>query len=89
MIAQQASQFADRGFLSFMSFTAMLSVSLALINILPLPALDGGHIVIIIIEAIIRRELPLKIKLAIQQAGMFLLLGLMLYVIVNDILKLV
>jgi len=72
-----------------MSFTAMLSVSLALINILPLPALDGGHIVIIIIEAIIRRELPLKIKLAIQQAGMFLLLGLMLYVIVNDILKLV
>ncbi len=89
MIAQQASQFADRGFLSFLSFTAMLSISLALINILPLPALDGGHIVIIVIEAVIRREIPLKIKLALQQVGMFLLLGLMLYVVVNDILKLI
>ncbi len=89
MIAQQASQFAEHGFYSFIYFTAMLSISLALINILPLPALDGGHIVIIIIEAIISREIPIKIKLGIQQVGMFLLIGLMLYVIINDVLRLV
>ncbi len=88
MIAQQATQFADRGFWSFLSFTAMLSISLALINILPLPALDGGHLVIIIVEAVIKREIPLKIKLGLQQIGMLILLGLMVYVIINDILKL-
>ncbi len=88
MIAQQATQFADRGVLSFLSFTAMLSLSLALINILPLPALDGGHLIIIIVEAIMRREISVKVKLGIQQVGIFLLLGLMFYVIVNDVLKL-
>ena len=66
----------------------MLSISLALINILPLPALDGGHLVIIIVEAVIKREIPLKIKLGLQQIGMLILLGLMVYVIINDILKL-
>ena len=88
MIAQQATQFADRGFWSFLSFTAMLSISLALINILPLPALDGGHFLIIIIEAILRREISVKVKLVLQQIGLYLLMGLMIYVIINDILKL-
>ncbi|MPN41561.1 Regulator of sigma-W protease RasP [bioreactor metagenome] len=87
MIAQQATQFAERGLYSFMSFTAMLSISLALINILPFPALDGGHLLIIIIEAIIKREIPVKAKLIAQQIGMFLLLALMAYVIFNDVQK--
>ena len=84
MIAQHASASAERGLYTFLSFTAMLSISLAFINILPFPALDGGHLVIIIIEAIIKREIPINIKLAIQQVGMVLLLGLMAYVIFND-----
>jgi regulator of sigma E protease len=88
MIAKYAGEVAERGILTFINFTAMLSVSLALINILPFPGLDGGHLVIIIIEAIIRRELPIKAKLAIQQVGMVCLLMLMAYVIFNDILKL-
>jgi regulator of sigma E protease len=89
MIAQQATQFAERGLISFMSFTAMLSVSLALINILPFPGLDGGHLLTIIIEAIIRRELPIKVKLIIQQAGLLILFALMIYVIFNDIQRLI
>ncbi|MDR0927456.1 MAG: RIP metalloprotease RseP [Ignavibacteria bacterium] len=89
MIAKQASNFAQFGFYSFISFIAMLSVSLAFINILPFPALDGGHLIIIIIEAFARREIPVKVKLGIQQAGMVVLLALMAYVIFNDIQKII
>lgn len=88
MIAKQASLFAERGLYSFLTFTAMLSISLALLNILPFPALDGGHLIIIIIEAIIQREIPVKTKLIIQQVGLFILVGLMAYVIFNDFQKL-
>jgi regulator of sigma E protease len=84
MIAKQATIFAERGLHSFLYFTAMLSVSLALINILPFPALDGGHLLIIIIEAITKREIPIKAKLVVQQIGLFVLLAFMLYVIIND-----
>ena len=88
IIAKQAVTSAERGILSFINFVAMLSISLALINILPFPALDGGHLIIIIIEAIIRREIPIKAKLIVQQIGMACLLALMAYVIFNDIMKL-
>lgn len=87
MIAKQAAASAEYGFFTFLTFTAMLSVSLALINILPFPALDGGHLLIIIIEAVVRKEIPVKIKMKIQQAGMAVLLLLMLYVVYNDIVK--
>lgn len=84
----QAGRQAERGFDSFLKFMAILSVSLALINILPIPALDGGHLVFIIIEGIIRREIPVKVKMAFQQVGMVLLLLLMVYLIYNDITRL-
>jgi regulator of sigma E protease len=84
MIAQQASQQAEMGLASFLNFIALLSVTLAVINILPLPALDGGHLVFVIIEAIIKREVSPKVKIAIQQAGVVLLLMLMVFVIYND-----
>ena len=67
-IAQFAAKSADSGFSSFMLFLAMLSLSLAIINIVPFPMLDGGHFVIILLEGVIRRELPIKIKIAIQNA---------------------
>lgn len=86
-IAKMASQEAQRGVLSFLNFLALLSLMLAIINILPLPALDGGHLVIIIIEAIIRRELPFKVKMAIQQVGMIILLMFMAFVIYVDLTR--
>ncbi len=89
MIAQQAGQMFSLGFYDFINFMAILSVSLALLNILPIPALDGGQIVIVIIEAIIRRELPEKAKIIIQQVGLFIILGLMVFVFYNDIARII
>lgn len=86
-IAKIASQSAEQGPVSFLYFLAMLSISLAIINILPLPALDGGQFVMNAIEGIIRRELPLEVKIRIQQIGMALLLALFAYILINDILN--
>ena len=64
---------------------ALISCNLAFLNILPIPGLDGGHIFITIIEGIIRRELPIKIKYAIQFIGIILILSLFIFTIFNDI----
>ncbi|PID56594.1 MAG: RIP metalloprotease RseP [Ignavibacteriae bacterium] len=84
-IAKFASQSADAGIIPFLMFLGMLSLSLAILNILPFPVLDGGHFVIILIEGIIRRELPIKLKIAIQNFGFIILLMLMAYIIYTDI----
>jgi len=86
-IMQIAGQVAQRGFWDFIELVAKLSVSIAVLNILPIPALDGGHLVFIIIEAVLRREVSVKAKMAFQQVGMFLLLGLMAFVLYNDVMK--
>jgi regulator of sigma E protease len=87
-IAQIAAKSADTGIASFLYFLALLSLSLAIINIMPFPVLDGGHLVMILIEAIIRREIPIKIKMAIQNTGLVILLLLMAFIIYNDIISL-
>jgi regulator of sigma E protease len=87
-IAKFAAKSADYGILYFLNFLALLSLSLAIINILPFPVLDGGHLLIIIIEWIARREIPIKVKVAIQNAGFVILLMLMAFIIYNDIINL-
>jgi len=87
-IAQLAAKSADVGLESFLFFIAVLSLSLALINIMPFPVLDGGHLLIIIIETVTRKEIPVKIKIAINNTGFILLLLLMVFIIYNDILSL-
>jgi regulator of sigma E protease len=84
-IAQLATQSAEYGLMAFLWFMAQLSMSLAILNILPIPALDGGHLVMLIVEKIIRREIPHRVKIAIQQVGFLLLLGFMAFIIYNDI----
>jgi len=84
-IAQLATQSAEYGLMAFIWFMAQLSMSLAILNILPIPALDGGHLVMLIVEKIIRREIPHKVKIAVQQVGFILLLGFMAFIIYNDI----
>jgi regulator of sigma E protease len=84
-IAKIASQSAEQGPVSFLYFLAMLSISLAIINILPVPALDGGQFVLNAFEGIIRREIPFEIKMRIQQIGMMLLLALFAYILINDL----
>lgn len=87
-IAQFAAKSAEEGVIPYLRFLAMLSLSLAILNILPFPVLDGGHFVIILIEGILRREIPIKVKIAIQNAGFILLLMLMAVIIYNDIINL-
>jgi len=86
-IAKIAGKQADKGWTSFLLLVASLSVSIAVINILPLPALDGGHLVFIIIEGITGKEVPIKIKMLVQQVGVALLLILFLLITLNDLLK--
>ncbi|MGA9363769.1 MAG: RIP metalloprotease RseP [Bacteroidota bacterium] len=85
-IAQLATSFAEVGILNFINFVALLSMSLAILNILPFPALDGGHLLFLIIEAVFRREIPHRVKIALQQVGFILLLAFMAFVIYNDIM---
>lgn len=88
MITKLAGEFAQTGFTSLMELIANLSIMLALINVLPIPALDGGHISIIIIEEIRRKPLTTKTKLKIQQVGMAILFILIMFVMYNDIIRL-
>lgn len=87
-IAQFAAKSAEMGMVSFLRFLALLSLTLAILNILPFPVLDGGHFIIILIEGIMKRELPIKFKIAIQNAGFIFLLLLMAFIIYNDIINL-
>jgi len=87
-IAQFATQAADEGMIPYLRFLAVLSLSLAILNILPFPVVDGGHFVIILLEGIFRREIPIKIKIAIQNFGFILLLMLMAFIIYSDIINL-
>jgi len=88
MIAKMAGEMARRGWLDVFYFMAIISINLAFINILPIPGLDGGHFLIISIEGIIRRPLPQNVKLIIQQVGMMFLLGLIIFITVQDIARL-
>jgi regulator of sigma E protease len=87
MIAKSSAQTAEMGWDSFLKFVAALSLSLALMNILPFPALDGGHLIIVIIEGLIRKELPIKVKMVIQQIGVVILLLLMVLIFYMDLTR--
>ena len=84
-IAQMAGKSAERGLEALFSFMALLSVNLAVLNLLPIPMLDGGHLFIMGIEMIVRRDLSVKQKEVLQQVGFVFLLALMIYVTANDI----
>lgn len=86
-IAQYAGQSAEGGLLSFLGFMAMLSITLAVINILPFPALDGGHFMFLLYEAIFRKPVSHKIQIVVQNAGFILLMAFMVFVVYNDIIN--
>ena len=88
-IARLAGESAKSGFASLIGLIAIISVNLGMINILPIPALDGGHLIVTILEAIIRRPLSLKAKMRIQQVGLALILMLTVLVFYNDIARLI
>ncbi len=89
LIAQLAGQSAQSGFPTLLGLLAIISVNLAFLNLLPIPALDGGHIAIVLVEAAIRRPLSLRVRMAIQQLGILLILTFFVVVIYNDIMRIV
>ena len=88
-IAQLAGQTAEQGLHSFVSFLAMLSVNLAIINLLPIPALDGGHLTFLTLEGIMRRPLSLRLREIFQQVGIAMVLLIIVLVMFNDLNQMV
>ena len=87
-IAGAVGTASTHGLAALLSLTAIISINLALINVIPLPALDGGRLLFVIIEAIIRRPMPAVATRAVNTFGFGLLILLMLVVTANDVLKL-
>lgn len=87
-IAQFAGQSASIGIDHYLNFIALISISLAVLNLLPIPMLDGGHLLFYSYEVVFRRPLPERAQLLGQQIGILLLAGLMALAFYNDIWRL-
>ena len=87
MIAKMAGEQASAGGASFLAFMALLSINLGVLNLLPVPVLDGGHLFFFFWELVFRRPISQKAREYAQQVGLMLLLGLMLLAFYNDIIR--
>ncbi len=87
-IARVARDSARSGLLSLLAFVAFVSVNLGVLNLLPIPVLDGGHLVFLAAEALRGKPLSLRVRLIATQVGMAFIILLMLYVTVNDVVRL-
>jgi len=87
MIFQMAGEQASHGAMNFFTFMAVISINLGVLNLLPIPVLDGGHILFMGIEAIRRRPLSDKVIIISQKVGLAMLLSLMAFAFYNDIAR--
>jgi len=87
MVVKMAGETAQAGGSSFLAFMALLSVNLGVLNLLPVPVLDGGHLFFFVWELIFRRPVSQKAREYAQQVGLMLLLGLMVLAFYNDIVR--
>jgi regulator of sigma E protease len=87
-IAQYAGESARIGLEPFVLFLAIISISLGVLNLLPIPVLDGGHLLYFAIEAVTRRPVPERVLAIGQQVGLAMLAGLMFLAIYNDLTRL-
>ncbi len=86
-IVSMAGSVARMGIIALLQFAAVLSVSLGVINSLPIPALDGGHLFFLAIEAVRRKQLSLKVQEKMTQVGFYFLMALMVLVVFNDLMN--
>lgn len=86
-IAQVAASTAEAGWVAWLGFVALLSVSLGALNLLPIPVLDGGHLVFYCFEALIGRPLPERVQVVGYQMGLVLVLSIMVLALYNDFSK--
>ena len=87
-IAQVAASTAEAGWVSWLGFVALLSVSLGALNLLPIPVLDGGHLVFYSVEALMGKPLPERVQMAGVQIGLVLVMSIMVFALYNDLSKL-
>ena len=88
LIAQMAGEQAKRGLLSLVLFTAILSINLGVINLFPIPILDGGHFLFLSLEAILRKPISIRKMEIAQQIGLIFIILLMLFAFYNDLIRL-
>jgi len=89
LIIQMAGEQASLGFLNFFLFMAIININLGILNLLPIPILDGGHIFFLGIEAIRGRPLNEKVIAAAQRVGLAVIILLMVFVLYNDIIRVI
>lgn len=87
-IATLTGEAASFGFGALLTFAALLSINLAIINLLPFPALDGGRLLFLFVESVSRRKIPLKVANALNAGGFMLLIALMIGITIQDITRL-
>ncbi len=87
LIVQAAGEQAQKGLEDLLHFLAMISVNLAVLNLLPIPVLDGGHLFFFLIEGVLRRPLAIRHREIAQQVGLVVLIGLMAFALYNDIAR--
>jgi regulator of sigma E protease len=86
-IARLSGEAANQGPLVFLGLMAAISLNLAIVNLLPIPVLDGGTLLLLLIEMVIRRDMSLQVKEAVFKAGFVLVLMLVVFTLYNDITK--
>jgi regulator of sigma E protease len=88
-IARVSGQAAQRGPMTLLGLMAVISLNLGLLNLFPIPVLDGGHVLLLAVEGILRRDLSVALKERFVQVGLVFLLGIFAFVMYSDILKLI
>ena len=86
-IVQVASHQLDSGIANFLALLALISITLGFINLLPIPVLDGGHLMFLLYEALFSRKVPKKIEMALMNTFTLLFIALMFFVLFNDIVN--
>jgi regulator of sigma E protease len=86
-IGQLAGQQIQKGIVPYATLCAIISINLGIINLLPIPVLDGGHMIFLCFESIFRRPVKVKHREVAQQVGLFLLISLMVFAFYNDIMR--
>ena len=87
MIGQMSGKFARAGLEAFLGFMALLSVNLAVLNLLPIPVLDGGHLVFLGVEAVRGRPLSIEQRMRLSQLGLIILVAIMVWAFGNDLMR--
>jgi regulator of sigma E protease len=88
-IGEASGETASQGFDAWLVFLALFSVNLAVLNLLPIPILDGGHLMFLAFEAVRGRPLPVGARIRLSQVGLVIVVALMIWANGNDVLRLV